>query len=95
MIYAPLVAVAVSAVLVALLCNSDPKRRRAAGGHDAARGPGMRRLLAVLTCLPGLYFIATGDAASFFVWLGGCGLVGWLVVLAFGRWRDFSELKQG
>ncbi|QXQ07155.1 hypothetical protein KX816_03640 [Sphingosinicellaceae bacterium] len=84
MIPAPLAAIAVSAILIISLCRSDPKRRRAAGNRIAARGTPLRWLLAALICLPGAYFIAVGDAAGFLIWLGGCGLIGWLIVLAFG-----------
>lgn len=84
MSYAPLVAVVVSAIVVGVLCRSDPKRRRAAGSQGTARRTLSRRWLAALTCVPGLYLVGTADAAGFLVWLGGTGLTGWLIVLGFG-----------
>lgn len=83
-----LVAIALSAILIIILCVGDPKRRRAAGrtGRNAgpAQSPKLRRILAAAACLPGLYCALTGDAAAFLIWLGGCGVIGWLLVLVLG-----------
>ena len=80
-------AVAISAALIIALGKGDPKRRRAVGlpgdGHSTHR----RRLLAALACLPGVYCVLSGDAAAFMMWLGGCGVTGWLVTLGFGQSR--------
>lgn len=84
MSYAPLAAIAVSAILVAVLCRTDPKRRRVTGSVEPRAGLGFRRVLALAACLPGLVFIVGGDAAAFLIWLGGCGVAGWLTALAYG-----------
>ena len=87
MSYAPLAAIAVSAILVAVLCRTDPKRRRAAGTSGPGSGLLFRRVLAIAACLPGLLFIFSGDAAAFLIWLGGCGVAGWLTALAYSAQR--------
>ncbi|CAN5198079.1 hypothetical protein BH10PSE12_BH10PSE12_36430 [soil metagenome] len=82
-----LIAIALSAILIVILCVGDPKRRRAAGRtgrNGPAQSPELRRILAAAACLPGLYCALTGDAAAFLIWLGGCGVIGWLLVLVLG-----------
>ncbi|ABQ69910.1 hypothetical protein Swit_3564 [Rhizorhabdus wittichii RW1] len=84
----PIFAIAFSTAIILILGRGDPKRRRTArlpGGGQSVR---TRRLLAALACLPGLYCIFTGDAAAFFIWLGGCGVAGWFVALGFGQSRQ-------
>lgn len=86
MFYLALVALALSGVAILALCLGDPKRRRTAGdgGGMTAR---QRRLLAALTCLPGLGCALVGDSAAFLMWLGGCALIGWTLTTRFSRFR--------
>jgi hypothetical protein len=80
-------AIIVSTALILWLCTGDPKRRRAAGLRDDGMSTTQRRLLAAAACLPGLLLAVTGHGAGFFLWLGGCGVVGWLIALGFGQRR--------
>jgi len=71
-------ALALSAMLIVVLCQGDPKRLRAAGLRSAAMLPRRRRGLAALACLPGLGCALSGNSAAFMLWLGGCALAGWI-----------------
>jgi hypothetical protein len=77
------IAITISALLLAILCRGDPKRRRAA----RLAGEGSRRTtrwtLGIAACLPGLACLLLGNTAAFLVWIGGTGVAGWLVALAF------------
>ena len=73
-----LLALAISAMLIVVLCQGDPKRLRAAGQKGAAMLPRRRRVLAALACLPGLGCALSGNFAAFMLWLGGCALAGWI-----------------
>jgi len=73
-----LLALAISAMLIVVLCQSDPKRLRAAGQKGTAMLPRRRRGLAALACLPGLGCALSGNSAAFMLWLGGCALAGWI-----------------
>ena len=81
----PMVALAVSAILLILLCRGDPKRRRTTGVAGEGQNVARRRLLAAGACLPGIGLALTGHAAGFMIWLGGCAVIGWLVALGFGQ----------
>jgi hypothetical protein len=83
-----LAAIAISAILLFALCLGDPKRRRARGLPGTRQPPIARRLLALAATVPGIACIGLGDAAAFLVWLGGCGIAGWLIALGFGRRGD-------
>lgn len=78
-----LFAVAFSSVFLLLLCGSDPKRQRAVGGQSKKRGPAVRPLLVIFTALPGAFYALTAAPAAFFIWLGGCAVIGWLSTLLF------------
>jgi Zn-dependent protease with chaperone function len=80
-----LLAIAVSTILLFVLCHGDPKRRRSRGLPGRRQSATVRRLLTMATGLPGVACIALGDAAAFLVWFGGCGAAGWLVALWFSR----------
>jgi len=71
-------ALALSATLIVVLCQGDPKRLRAAGQKGTAMLPRRRRGLAALACLPGLGCALSGNSAAFMLWLGGCALAGWI-----------------
>jgi hypothetical protein len=89
MTYAPLVTIGFSTILIICLCLGDPKRRRAARIGGAAQRNTVRRTIAAIACLPGVYFALNGDPAAFLNWLGGCGVLGWFVTLAAGTFgRD-------
>ena len=87
MMIVPLASIAVSGILILLLCIGDPKRRRTAGVDGREMSVATRRLLAAFACLPGLLCALMGDAAAFMIWLGGCGVIGWFVALWFGKPR--------
>ncbi|WP_235399024.1 hypothetical protein [Sphingomonas sp. SRS2] len=78
-----IIGVALSTAILILLCLGDPKRRRTARLDGTEMGTATRRTLTVLACMPGLYFALTGSGAAFFIWLGGCGVAGWLIALLF------------
>lgn len=44
---------------------------------------GLRRLLAGIAVMPGIFYAASGDSAAFLSWLGGCALVGWGAAYCF------------
>jgi hypothetical protein len=73
-----LLALAISAMLIVVLCQGDPKRLRAAGQKGATMLPRRRRGLAALACLPGLGCALSGNSAALMLWLGGCALAGWI-----------------
>ncbi|MFT3966202.1 MAG: hypothetical protein QM690_09995 [Sphingobium sp.] len=77
-----LAAIAFSAILLFLLYRGDPKRRRSARLSGKGQGQTQRRLLAALASVPGIVAIALGDAAAFFIWLGGCAVAGWICTVA-------------
>ena len=70
-------AIGASAILIVILCVSNPKRRRAAGTPEWRQTARTRRMLAAAAVLPGVLCILQGDAAAFLMWLGGSVLVGW------------------
>lgn len=83
-------AVAFSAILIALLCRGDPKRRRTAHAAGTSQSATVRRMLVAIACLPGLLIVLSGDAAAFLIWLGGSTAIGWLITL----WFAWSSLKR-
>lgn len=84
MTYASFSAIALSAVLITMLCLGDPKRRRSAKIGDGEQSRTTRWLLTVAACLPGAWLAVIGDAPGFLIWLGGCSVIGWLLALIFG-----------
>jgi hypothetical protein len=74
-------AIVLTTGLLALLCLNDPKRRRAARLAGEGYGLATRRMLVVAASLPGIACLLLDDAAAFLVWIGGVGVVGWLVTL--------------
>jgi hypothetical protein len=86
-----LASIAFSAVLLALLCLSDPKRRRSIKLPGDGQATTARRLWTAASLLPGVAFALWGDAAAFMLWLGGYAVVGWLVTLGFSAWRKRVE----
>lgn len=89
MIYPAFTAIAVSVVMIALICRGDPKRRRAAHLSGDGHGRPLRWVLVLTVLAPGLYLAARGDAAAFLIWLGSCAVAGWLVTL--WAWRRQAE----
>lgn len=77
------IAIAFSGLFITLLCIGDPKRRRSAYVPGEAQSAALRRLFAAAAVAPGVACALSGDAAAFLLWLGGCGVIGWLVTLAF------------
>lgn len=82
MFYTALVALALSAVPIFALCIGDPKRRRTLG-YKGGMTSGKRRLLVAVACVPGFFCASLGDAAAFFMWLGGCAILGWALAAWF------------
>ena len=82
---AALLAIALSASLLAWLCWGDPKRRRTADVPGAGQSTRERRLLASLALLPGAVLALSGDASAFLIWMGGSAVAGWLVALSFSQ----------
>lgn len=78
-------AIALTAILLVMLCRGNPKRRRSARlpgeGHSATA----RRLLTLAAGVPGLLLALSGDAATFLIWLGGSAVMGWCIALWFGQ----------
>lgn len=74
-----LIAVACSLAMIAWLWHSDAKRRRVAGAAPAGIGQDKRRFMAIAAVVPGAALAATGDSASFLIWLGSCVMGGWLI----------------
>ncbi|EZP71621.1 hypothetical protein BV96_02358 [Sphingomonas paucimobilis] len=81
MMLLPLAATAFSTAIILLLCLGDPKRRRSARMTGEGQGTAIRRVLAGAALLPGLFYAVSGSGAAFLIWLGGCGVAGWLVTL--------------
>lgn len=86
-----LLSIAFSTAILAFLCLGDPKRRRSVKLPGASQGVAVRRLSAVASLLPGMAYAIRGDGAAIFLWLGGYGMAGWLVTLAFAAARDWAE----
>jgi hypothetical protein len=63
-----------SAVCITLLAALDPRRR----GVVLAR-PGLRRLLLVVTFLPGLMLGVAGRWSDFLIWVGAAAIFGWAI----------------
>lgn len=76
-------ALGLSALLLGILCAGDPKRRRSSRASGKAQSKMQRWCLTSAICLPGLAFALSGDAAAFMMWLGGTGLIGWIVTQIF------------
>lgn len=76
-------ALLLSAIPIILLCMGDPKRLRAADRKGGGMTPSRRRTLAALACVPGIACAIGGDAAAFFMWLGGCAMIGWAATFCF------------
>lgn len=87
-ILAPILAIAFSTAIIAILGRGDPKRRRTSRLSGEGQSVRTRRVLAAFACLPGLACALTGDAAAFFIWLGGCGVAGWFVALGLRQARQ-------
>jgi hypothetical protein len=64
----------ISATCIAFLAAVDPKRR----GALPAR-PGLHRLLALATLLPGIALAAAGRWTDFLIWIGAAGIFGWAI----------------
>jgi hypothetical protein len=64
----------ISAACIAFLAALDPKRRGALPGR-----PGLRRLLALATLLPGIALAVTGRWTDFLIWIGAAGIFGWAI----------------
>ena len=71
-----------SAIPVIILCNGDPKRRRATGERGGAARL-TRTILVVTACVPGFACALLGDSAAFMLWLGGIALFGWAAAARF------------
>jgi hypothetical protein len=76
-------AITITALLLAILCRDDPKRRRAARLTGEGSSRAARWALTGAACLPGIACLLLGDTAAFLIWMGGGGLVGWLVAVIF------------
>lgn len=87
MIAAALGALVLTSIPMLILCLGDPKRRRTIGNQASGMPSRQRRLIAVVACIPGIICVILGDAAAFFVWLGGCGLIGWALAAWFASRR--------
>lgn len=87
-----LVALALSAIPILLLCMGDPKRLRAANRKDGGMATSRRRILGSLACVPGIACMLSGDAAAFFMWLGGCAMIGWAATFCF-RAADLDRIS--
>ena len=82
-------ATAISALLLAILCRGDPKRRRSARLVDRGTSRAARWTLGLAACLPGLACLLLHETAAFLIWMGGTGIAGWLIVIAsHGLARD-------
>jgi hypothetical protein len=77
-----LLALMLSTISILGLCIGDPKRCRAAGGRSAMPA-GLRHVLIVAACIPGVACLLLGEAAAFMLWLGGAALSGWCVASCF------------
>jgi hypothetical protein len=84
MIYAPVAAIALSMVSIFMLCVSDPKRLRSIRSYGHQQSMATRRLLTMCACIPGLYLAFSGNGAAFLIWLGGVGVMGWILTLVAG-----------
>ena len=78
-------AVAVTALILGLLCIGDPKRRRTAGLRGEGYRTTARRAFAAAAMLPGLGLALMGDAAAFLVWIGAATIIGWLLAQSFNH----------
>jgi len=81
---------ALAALLVSILCLGalglgDPKRRRTGRLPGTGQPPVVRRALVAAALVPGIALAAAGDAAAFFVWMGGCAVAGWTVAQGLSR----------
>jgi hypothetical protein len=74
-----LLATLMSALCLAFLAASDPKRLP---GRRAALS-GLRRLVIALAILPGSVLAITGDWVGFLIWLGAVAVLGWMIAAAF------------
>lgn len=72
-------AIIFSLAVIALLWRGDPKRRRVAGLRAGEHGVTVRRLMLLVTLLPGAVLALHGDASAFLVWFGSCAIGGWLI----------------
>jgi hypothetical protein len=77
-----LATIAVSALLLAILCRGDPKRRRSARLVDQNTSRTARWTLGLTACLPGVACLLLHETAAFLIWMGGTGIAGWLIVMA-------------
>lgn len=77
--------VAFSSTCIALLCHSDPKRRRSARLAGIGHGKMTRLMLITAMVVPGLSYCVMGDGAAFLLWLGGCAILGWGITLLLAR----------
>jgi hypothetical protein len=66
----------ISAACIALLAAVDPKRRSTLPAR-----PGLRRLVAVATLLPGIALAITGRWTDFLIWIGAAGIFGWAIAM--------------
>lgn len=84
MIVGTLLAIGFSAICLFSLGLADPKRMRT-GGMTGRPASSRKRLgLTLAALLPGMMLAAAGKAAALLVWLGGCGVTGWLTALWLG-----------
>jgi hypothetical protein len=81
MIVPATVALLISAALVWVLGQRDPKRLRNVASAAASHDPlprGLRRVLGWMTLAPGLVLMFLGQWWAFLAWLGALCIVGWI-----------------
>jgi hypothetical protein len=80
-----------SAVCLALLAASDPKRL--AGGRSAfAR---WRLVAVILAALPGAFLAMTGRWVAFLIWLGIAAMLGWMIAVLFSAFASRHAQRDG
>jgi len=84
MMPASVIAVLISAILLAILGRHDPKRLRnrsrevATGMSTPGLTRGMRRLLGWLVLVPGVVLTVIDQWWAFLIWMGACCALGWV-----------------
>jgi hypothetical protein len=72
-----------SAVCLAFLAASDPKRL---AGRESALAR-WRLIAVILAALPGALFAITGRWVAFLIWLGIAPMLGWLIAASFSAFQ--------
>jgi hypothetical protein len=84
-----LLCAAMSALCLAMLAASDPKRL----GKRSSALRSLRALAVAVAVVPGALFAVTGRWVAFLIWLGTVAVLGWMIAAGFSAFSSRAGLR--